>query len=386
MKATLKKVFLGLFSLFITLSLVPQPVFASLNKYFDYGPYYQTPQVLGFSLSIQENLPPFQLPSNLQIPQSSGILPDSPFYIFEKAAEATQLAFTFDPAQKEQLRLNLAAERLSEAKTMMDQGKATTALKTLDDYGKTFESLAENVADLSRRGNPQAQSLMEKLEETASAQVVTVTALSLTSSPAQAEVWTEAANTGRQALDKIAEARGEPAIPPDLSEGIQTLKEQGLISEEESNKLYGLKTRSEVRDEFNKLTSSGIIPPSEITKLDDEIAERYPEVQKQQLTNLQVVELRSYQALPQPSTEVVENLQKWQEDPTVPPSNDIKPFLWYNRAQDLAKEVDLSNFSQTQQTEVAKLYPTAIAENPTYSPPPASTRVERGEPNPSPSP
>ncbi|MBI4035766.1 hypothetical protein HY383_02365 [Candidatus Daviesbacteria bacterium] len=375
-----KKTFLAVVSLLlVVISVFPQPLFASQKQYFDYGPYYSTSQVLGFSFSSLENLPALKVPDNLIPAKASGVLPDSPFYFFEKVAENTQLTFTFDPVKKEQLRVSFAAERLTEAKTLMDQGKTGPASQALNDYSRTLDTLAQNLPAIAQRNDPASQQLLTQVEKVTADQAVAATALSLTSSPAQAENWTEAQNTARQVLDKITESKGESAIPQDLSTSLQQLKEQGLISEEESGKIYSLKNRGEVREELNKLASSGGIPPSELLKLDTSVAKYYPDVQKQEIANWQIVELRSYQSLPQPTEEIIEQLEKWQNQSNIPPSNDIKPYLWYTRASDLAQKVDLSNFTSEQQTEAVKSYP-AIAANPTYSPPPSPT------PTPSPSP
>jgi len=382
-----KKVFSAFISLLLAVfSFLPQPLlaFQSQSKYFDYGPYYSSSQVLGFSFSNLENLPALQLPDSLNLPSATGVLPDSPFYPFEKAIEGTQLAFTFDPVKKAALRLDFASERLVEAKTMMDQGKAGSASRALDDYGKTLNGITDSLPSLAGRNDPPAQNLISKVEETVSAQTLVAAALSLASDPARAESWTGAGNAGRDALDKVAEVKNEPAIPESLSTGLQSLKEQGFLSEEEANKIYSLKNRGQVREELNKLTASGFFPPSEIIKLDDAVGRYYPEAQNQQIANSQIMELRSYQTLPQPGSEVMTELQKWQQDPTVPPSNDIKPYLWYNRAQDLAKEVNLSNFSPDQQSKLVELYPRPVIENPTYSPPPSP--VPSSAPTVSPSP
>lgn len=368
--------------LIAALGIFPTPLFASQSKYYDFGPYYQTPGVLGFSLSIQENLPPLEIPASLVPPPASGILPDSPFYPFERFIENTQLTFTFDPVSKANLRVDLAAERLSEAKTLMDAGKNQAAITAFQSYTETLTDLTKNLSQISAQQAQESSQVLNNIDKAVAAQAIVTTSLSLISSPAQAESLNQAADSSREVLDEIAQLNGKPAIPEELSKGIQSLKEQGLISEEESNKLYSFKDRSEVREELTKLAASGGIPPTELAKLDESIAQRYPEVYKQQVANLEVVELRSYQALSQPPAEVVEQLADWQKDPSIPPSNDIKPYLWYNRAQNLAKEVNLSNFSGEQQTGLVKLYPDSLLDNPTYSPPPSP----RLTPIPSPTP
>lgn len=363
---------------FFTLSLIavilgtaaPAVSATSRSQYFDFGPYYQKGGVLGFSFSSLENLPAPQIPDSIVPSKAEGILPGSFFYPFERLWENTQVLFSPDPVNREELWLKIASERLAEGKTLMEQGKTEAAATALSDYNKTMSSVAQNVSEASA----------VKVEEAVAVQAVLAQSLALSYPPAQAESWSRALEGASHALDKAAEVKGAPAIPEDLSSQIQQLKTDGLISEEESNKIYGFKGRSEVREELEKLASSGQFPIAELSKLDTAVAEKYPEVYKQQAANSQVAELRIYQSLPQPSEEALEGLKKYRKESSVSPSNDIKPYLWYNRAQELANKVDLSNFTPEQQTGVAKLYPQAVTANPTYSPPPSPS------PSPSPSP
>ena len=375
-----KRVLLVVINFFIIALWVifPNSIFALSNKYYDFGPYYTKPQVLGFSFSDLDKLPSPQIPDNIIPPQASGILPNSYFYPFEKAVENIQLTFTFDPIKKEVLRLNIASERLSEAKTLMEQGQTTAASKALDDYSQTLTVLSQNLSALAKKDDSSSQELINKVEETAAAQTVLAVNLSLKAPPAQAEAWTHATKTTRQLSDEIAQIQNQPPIPEEVSTSIQKLKEQGSLSEEEANKIYSLKERSQVRDELEKLVSSGQFPPSETIKMDEAVTKNFPDVQKQYVTNLQVLELKSYQNLPQPDNQLAAELKKLKDNPGTSPSNDIKPYLWYNRAQDLANEVDLSNFSASQQTELIKFYPQAASDNPTSQPPPS--------PSPSPDP
>lgn len=376
-----KKLLLPLISaLLLIWGFVVHPTFAAgQNKYFDFGPYYNQPQVLGFTFSSSENLPAPELPANLTF-NDGGTLPGNPFYIFERAAENVQLAFTFDPVSREDLRLGFAEERLSEASSLMAEGKVALASSAIDDYNRSFENVSQTLSNLAVKGDPGAESLAARVEQAGSAQTIFAQSLALTAVPAQAQIWSAVAKTAQEALDKVAQVQGEPAVPDALNQSIQKLKSEGLISEEESNKIYNLGSRSEVREELDKLASAGQFPASELIQLDSYVNKNYPDFYKGIESNLQVAELRYYQTLPQPSDKIVEDIKKWHDNPAAPPSNDIRPYLWYNRAGDLAKEVDLSNFPESQQTEVAKLYPQAITSNPTYVPPPSLTPTPSSTP------
>jgi len=302
--------------LLLVWNITPQVAFAeSKTQYYDFGPYYSQPQVLGFSFSSLENLPVPKIPDSLVLQKDTSTTPGSFFYPFDRIAENVQLTFTFDPAKKEELRLDIAQERLVEAKTLQDADKTEAAVEAFNDYNQILRDVSRKIVNASR------------VEEVVSAQAVITQSMALNSSPVWAEEWNSVTNMARKVLDGAAEVRGEPAIPEDLSADIQELKEEGLISEEESNKLYSLKSRGEVREELDKLSTSGQFPASELIKLDTAVAKNYPDVQKEIVANFQVAELRTYQTRPQPSEAVLAEIRKWQDGSSVPPPGDIKPYL-----------------------------------------------------------
>ena len=374
-----------LFLAFLALFITPSESKAARSSYYDYGPYYDQTKVLGISFSALENLPVPTIPENLVPQQATGIMPGNPLYFFEQVAENLQIAFTSNPQAREELRLNFADERLSEAKTLLEQGNIQGAQTAMEHYKDSMTGVAQGLFELINNNDPAAQSLTEKVEDAASTHTIVAQNLSLSSSPVQAEIWTYSAQAGKSALDQIADAQNVPAMPEGLSVSIQNLRKQGILSEEESNKLYSLDSRSQLREELDKLTSSGMFPPGELAKLDETIANRYPEIHRQQTANLEVMELRTYQTLPQPSEEILEKISNWQKDPGTPPSSDIRQYLWYDRAQDLAGKVDLSNYSTDQQEDLVRSWQTA-KENPTYSPAPSPTPTSSPTPAPSPSP
>jgi hypothetical protein len=68
-----------------------------------------------------------------------GTTPDSWLYGFDRAIEAIQKAFTFSPEGKARLALELASERLAEAKAMERIGKPDLANNTVQDYATELE-------------------------------------------------------------------------------------------------------------------------------------------------------------------------------------------------------------------------------------------------------
>lgn len=365
-------------------SFTPRTILASRSQYYDFGPYYQKSQVLGLSFSALENLPAPKIPDSIRFPEAEGLLPDSPFYLFEQLAENVQLAVTPDTIKKEDLRLQFAGERLAEARALANAGKSEAASRALADYNRTLSETVGAISRLARENNPNAKVLADRIEENIAAQAVVGQALGLSSHPVLTKDWSLTTEAGRKVLDKIADIRGERPVSEELSQSLQELKEDGLLTESESNKLYGLESRSQVRDELNKLASAGQFPVSELHKLDAAVAKYFPESAAAAEANLQVAELRVYQTLPQPSKEIKEELNRWQRNSDVSLPNSIKPYIWYNRSQALAKEVNLSNFTSEQQAEVARSYP-AVANNPTYLPAPGPALSNAGDQTASPS-
>ncbi len=63
-----------------------------------------------------------------------GLTPDSPFYFLETIAEEIVTFFTFGDLKKAERYATLAAERLAEAKAVVEKGKSELAEKTLERY------------------------------------------------------------------------------------------------------------------------------------------------------------------------------------------------------------------------------------------------------------
>lgn len=357
--------FILLFGLFLG-----KPVYAvSKTSYYDFGPYYSDQrQVLGITLSSLEQLPVIAIPQNVLPPTASGILPGSPLHPFEKLAENVQLAFMTDPVKKEEMRLNIAAERLSEAKTLVEQKQYDQAIDAASSYQDTMEQVVENLETLKKNNVSGVDNLAVRVENAAASNTVAAQSLAFSSPPSVADTWNTIVNAGKDSMDAAADVLNKPPIPEDLSSSIQELKNQGIITPEQSDKLYGFDRRRQVREELDKLMTSGQFPVAEIARLDQAVATNYPDVYKETVDVLRFAELRTYQTYPKASAEITKAIEEWKDrgDKNVPPPPEIRPYLYTERANDLAKKIDFNNFTPEQQTDVAKFYPQAIEENTTF--------------------
>ena len=386
-----------LFRLFVSISVfiftlllvTPSASASPLSSYYDWGSYYNGigKQVLGVSFSSLEELPVPVIPQNAMPPKAQGILPGNPLYNFELLTENIQLALIFNPIQKETQRLAFASERLSEIKTLADQGRSDLANNTASIYKNTMDDVAQNIEALSSQKTPGSADLLAKVESIVASHAVVAQSLALSSPPNTTSFWTKVVNATENAMDATADALDQPAIPEDLSVSIQKLKEQGLITPEESDKLYRLPDRSSVRDELDKLVDSGQFPAAEAIKLNSAVAVSYPQNYKDTQGVIGFSELRTYQALTPPTAEIQNKISQWQSQAgDVPAPGEIRPYLYYTRAQELAKNIDFSRFDPEQQSEAARFYPEAVVQNPTFEgTPPTPSPTPSISPIPTPS-
>lgn len=228
------------------------------------------------------------------------------------------------------------------------------------------------------KDNPQFSKLRNEVEKTSTTISIIAQTQSLSEKPAIAALLNQVVKTTTQSLDTVSDLSGQPPIPQNLSVSLETLKSQGLITPEESEKLHSFKSRGEVREELEKLTLSGQFPISELNELNQAVAASYPDFHQQTSNLYQFAELRGYQSRETPSDQIRDELKKWQQSPDkTPPPPQIRPYLYLLRAEKLSEEINLSSFSKEQQSEVVNFFPQAANLNPTFSTPSAQVSPDR---------
>ena len=115
---------------------------------------------------------------------SPGLTPDSLFYFMETIAEGIGNFFTFGDLDKAARHATLAAERVAEAKAVIEKGRPELAGKTLERYenqlnkslaraekakakGKNIEKIAETVAEAAGKQFLVLETILEKVPEQA---------------------------------------------------------------------------------------------------------------------------------------------------------------------------------------------------------------------------
>jgi len=188
----------------------------------------------GMQVSAQES----ELPS-------PGLLPDSPFYFLEIITEGIGTFFTFGDLKKAERHAVLAAERLAEAKAVVEKGKPEFVEKTLARYenqlnnsiarAKKAQAKDQNVEEvMTRVGEATSKHLeilaqvYEKVPEQAKSAIESAMKASLKGHEKAVEVL-----KAKDALGEVPEEILLPAeIPVEVRERIQARVQQELETEE----------------------------------------------------------------------------------------------------------------------------------------------------------
>jgi tRNA G46 methylase TrmB len=126
-----------------------------------------------------------------------GLTPDSPFYFFERIAEGVGTFFTFGDVAKAERYAKLAAERIAEAKAVVDKGKPEIAEKALIRYrgqlekalakaeqaqakGKSVSEVTETVAQATAKHLTVLEEVLERVPEQAKAAIIRAREVSVT--------------------------------------------------------------------------------------------------------------------------------------------------------------------------------------------------------------
>lgn len=300
----------------------------SPQQYFDYNPYYQ-PKVLG--VFAQESSPSGETAPNYKDYKEFGgyflaftrdLTPDNPLYFLKRFEENVGLALTTgNPTKRAQALLAIGGERTDELDQMAAAGK-TEAIKGLAAaYDRTMADQADTLESL--KGKPEATPLMLETDKEVAKHMLTLEEVSLKVPEAASAHVQMAITKAEEALDRVADASGRPAVPQEMIARLASYKAQGLLSEEEITKIVSAASRRDARSEFRKLADARVVPLADVKKFDEAAASYYPE------GYAKAVELRKFRELanlekdrPDEGTvrEVQEFAKNYKPGDIVPPS------------------------------------------------------------------
>lgn len=256
------------FLFIISLSISPALAFDNPSQYFDWSPVTLDSRVLG--LSDQTEVSPSVNADHHEYQQFSYPLDftadlnsSNPFYFLKRAQEGLRLTFTFDPLQKEKYRLELAGERLSELGSL--KGDVS---KAAESYRKTINTLGDNLTALKNDGKNIAE-LAALIDLESAKHGLVLEEIELQAETSDAESLGNALAASQNATDTVADVMDRPPLPPELLSRLESLRAQGLLSQEEVSALSSVDSRKEARTKLRGYTESRLLPETDFKKLDE---------------------------------------------------------------------------------------------------------------------
>lgn len=313
-------------------------------------------QVLGLSAYAQEltsnTVPKVELPKDLNLGKPKFLTPDNQFYFLKTSLENAQLFLSFDQTKKQELRLQLAAERLSEIKYLLDNGNSKDLSNVTRRYRQISDDLSKDLKALKSRG-VNISDLAKKVEKQASVHQIFAESLPKSTQEVLSSLKNTLTASSQSVLDLSADVRSEAAVPEELLASINDLSKDGILTSEQRDKILNLKSREDVRKELLRLNEQGLFPLAELKKLDKGVKENFPEYYSKSVENLKYAELRSYAGLTDSG-----------ENPDSATPTDIKTRLLLKRITDLAKEIDFHSLNPEQAKELTNTFSKFVKTNP----------------------
>lgn len=99
-----------------------------------------------------------------QLP-SSGITPDSPLFGLDRALEKLRLLLAFSDKGRAKAGLENAAERIAEARAMIEKKKIDAATKAREEHKTIVSQVKKNIAALAAEGSPEEIKLQVEIEK-----------------------------------------------------------------------------------------------------------------------------------------------------------------------------------------------------------------------------
>ncbi len=258
----------------------PVALAQTTRLYWDWAPTIEqnNSNVLGASTSASENAST-SVKNFKQFDRyllGGNLTPDSVFYFIKPLQENVQMAFTFDQAKKSDFQIGIAGERLAEMQELAKNNKTSGYQTAANSYETAMQGALDRLQTLKTQ-KADVTALSKTIEtETAKHDVVLeqVAVQAPVSAKASVDKALEASWKG---TDTIADLKGRPAVPPDVVSRLQSLKSQGLLTQEEVTKLISAKSRTEARTEIGKYVNQGVVSPSDFLRMNEATKTFYPD-------------------------------------------------------------------------------------------------------------
>lgn len=249
--------FIFIFLFLFTGYLFSTQAYFKQEQFYDWGGYKATySNVLGATeTTALDELP------------DAGILPDNPFYFSKKFSEQFQLFFTFNEKTKAKQRLTFANRRLAEAQALIQAGKVEDGLKLINTFEDEMKQASNSFSKLEKK-EKNITDLAKLFEKTTAVHTSVLEKMAPAFTDQNQTVIEKALSATQLGMDRAAQALGEPAVPIDLLARLNSLRGQGLITQEEATSLVQTKDREEARQVFKNFVDQGLIPAADFKRFD----------------------------------------------------------------------------------------------------------------------
>ncbi len=187
----------------------------------------------------------------------AGLTPDSPFYFLEKISEDIRTFFTFGDLKKAERYAALAAERLAEAKAVVEKGKPELAEKTMVRYEKQLNNSIARAkkAILKAKSVEKALEVMTKVGKATSKHLEVL-----------AEVYEKVPEQAKPAIEKAMKAslKGH-------EKAVAVLKEKNTLGEVPEKVSLPVKVPGEVRERIQRKVQQELKVDEALERMREEV-------------------------------------------------------------------------------------------------------------------
>jgi hypothetical protein len=305
-------------------------------------------EILGLSVSAQDETGQVVQPSTEEAKlYTPNIQPGNPLYFGKRLVEQTQLLFTLDAKTRAKLRLNFAEKRLAEANALIEKGKIDSGLRTLSAYKRQMGNVSETISDLDKK-NINISDLGGLLGRSTARHISALENVTPDIPNEKLVFIEEAISASQLGMDKAADILGEPAVPIDLLARLNSLRGQGIITQEETAAMLQAKTREEAREIFRRFVGQGIVPQADFKRFDSSQAKYY----SSEFSD--AVEMYKFKELVDMEKQIIDNATKdkikkfaegFQPGDIVPP--ELRPY-WNRtvRLEEIQKTINLGKVDE----------------------------------------
>lgn len=200
----------------------------------------------------------------------------SPFHFIKPLQENIRMAFTFDPKAKNELRVQIAGERVVEIQKLATSNNTRAITSAANAYYQAMTAISDNITSAEKQ-NTNANDLLNQVEKETAKHNIILEQIRVQVPNQTEDVINRALEASWKGADTVADIKDRPAVPPDLVSRLQSLKSQGLLTPEEVNKLVSVKSRVEARKEVGKYVNEGVVSESDFIRLNETIKSFYPD-------------------------------------------------------------------------------------------------------------